>query len=55
MLNLDIPDKLQIKKPPFNETAEMVMQGEITDAVSFAGFLKCNLRANLAPEIKKGI
>jgi ADP-ribose pyrophosphatase len=33
-------EQLKIKKLPFSEAIEMVMEGEITDAISVAGLLK---------------
>lgn len=34
---------LQLKKKPFNEVYEMVMNGEITDSISVAGILKTKI------------
>jgi ADP-ribose pyrophosphatase len=38
--SFDETEDLQIKKLPFKEVVEMVMRGEITDAISIAGILK---------------
>jgi len=39
----DDTELITIKKLPFKEAYKMVMNGEITDAVSIAGILKCHL------------
>jgi hypothetical protein len=36
-------EQLQIKKLPFNQVFEMVMNGEITDSMSVAAILKLKL------------
>jgi 8-oxo-dGTP pyrophosphatase MutT (NUDIX family) len=36
-------EQLQVKKLPFSEVVEMVMRGEITDALAVSGILKANM------------
>jgi len=39
-------EELQIKKIPFNEAFEMVMNNKITDSLSIAGILKLHILMN---------
>ncbi|MFY7786248.1 MAG: NUDIX domain-containing protein [Thermoflexibacteraceae bacterium] len=42
-------EDLKIKKLPFKEVVQMVLRGEITDAISVAGILKLAALRNLLP------
>lgn len=42
----DETESLKIRRLPFNEAYEMVLKGEITDAISIAGILKANITLN---------
>ncbi|MEN7550916.1 NUDIX hydrolase [Rapidithrix thailandica] len=43
LTDFDETEVLQIQKLPFNKAIQMVMNGQITDAISVAGLLKANL------------
>lgn len=44
--NFDDTEDILIKKLPFNQAFDMVMNGEITDSISIAGILKLKLILN---------